>query len=89
MDNLQPISNFIPRPNFIRTTDDKRPEVKVISVKYVPFLEAPNNFYTIQRVDEIIKLIVINKNFIDYVNKTNTEILQDPSKFEDMSKKYR
>ena len=44
---------------------------------------------SIEPVDKIIAQLVSNQNFIDYVKETNKIILKDPSKYEDISQKYR
>ncbi len=42
-----------------------------------------------ESIDKTIEQLVSNQSFIDYVEETNKIILKDPSKYEDISQKYR
>lgn len=40
-------------------------------------------------VDELVSELAGNNGFINYVNKTNKEILKNPDLYEDMAEKYK
>ncbi len=40
-------------------------------------------------IDTSVSLLIENENFNEYVDETNKVILKDPSKYEDISIKYR
>jgi len=43
----------------------------------------------IEPVDEVIEELVVNKNFLAYIDSTNKKIIKNPSSFVELSKKYK